>query len=165
MPVDTQRNEAGRPANKRGTARLAAVQALYQMDVTGSGLLETAAEYEAFRLGKEVDGVLYRDADPQWFRAILSGVVENQKAVDPVIGQSLTEDWPLSRLDSTLRAILRAGVYELMKRADVPVAVIVSEYVDIAKAFYEDEEPKLVNAVLDRVARRVRGEGRGKAPT
>ncbi len=165
MPVDARTHDRGRPANKRGAARLAAVQALYQMDVTGSGLLETAAEYEAFRLGKEVDGELYRDADPQWFRAILSGVVENQKAVDPVIGQSLTEDWPLSRLDSTLRAILRAGVYELMKRADVPVAVIVSEYVDIAKAFYENEEPGLVNAVLDRVARRVRGEGRGKAPS
>jgi len=165
MPVDARTRNGGRPANKRGAARLAAVQALYQMDVTGSGLLETAAEYEAFRLGKEVDGELYRDADPQWFRAILSGVVENQKAVDPVIGQSLTEDWPLSRLDSTLRAILRAGVYELMKRADVPVAVIVSEYVDIAKAFYENEEPGLVNAVLDRVARRVRGEGRGKAPS
>jgi N utilization substance protein B len=165
MPVDARTHAGGRPANKRGAARLAAVQALYQMDVTGSGLLETAAEYEAFRLGKEVDGELYRDADPQWFRAILSGVVENQKTVDPVIGQSLTEDWPLSRLDSTLRAILRAGVYELMKRADVPVAVIVSEYVDIAKAFYENEEPGLVNAVLDRVARRVRGEGRGKAPS
>jgi len=72
---------------------------------------------------------------------------------------------PLSRLDSTLRAILRAGVYELMKREDVPVAVIVSEYVDIAKAFYEEDEPKLVNAVLDRVSRRVRGEGRGKDAT
>jgi len=151
-----------RHANKRGAARLAAVQALYQMDVSGSGLLETTAEYESFRLGKEVDGAVYREADAQWFRAILSGVVENQKAVDPLIGQSLTEDWPLSRLDTTLRAILRAGVYELMKRDDVPVAVIVSEYVDIAKAFYEEEEPKLVNAVLDRVARRVRGEGRGK---
>ena len=79
-----------------------------------------------------------------------------------MIRNALSEDWPLSRLDSTLRAIMRAGVYELMKRADVPVAVIVSEYVDIAKAFYEDEEPKLVNAVLDRVARQVRGEGRGK---
>jgi N utilization substance protein B len=152
---------AARPANKRGTARLAAVQALYQMDIVGAGLLEIAAEYEAYRLGKEVDGSVYREADAQWFRAILSGVVEHQKEIDPVIGQSLTEDWPLSRLDSTLRAILRAGVYELMKRADVPVAVIVSEYVDIAKAFYDEDEPKLVNAVLERVARRVRGEGRG----
>ena len=127
---------AARQANKRGAARLAAVQALYQMDVAGSGMLEIAAEYEAFRLGKEVDGALYREADAQWFRAILSGVVENQKTVDPVIRQALTEDWPLSRLDSTLRAILRAGVFEIMKRDDVPVAVIVSEYVDIAKAFY-----------------------------
>src|SRR4026207_1596043 len=115
----------------------------------GAGVRGVAAEYEAFRLGKEVDGALYREADPQWFRAILSGVVENQKAVDPVIRQALSEDWPLSRLDSTLRAILRAGVYEIMKRDDVPVAVIVSEYVDIAKAFYADDEPKLVNAVLD----------------
>jgi N utilization substance protein B len=131
------------------------------MDIVGTGLLEIAAEYEAYRLGKEVDGTVYREADAQWFRAILSGVVEHQKEIDPVIGQSLTEDWPLSRLDSTLRAILRAGVYELMMRPDVPVAVIVSEYVDIAKAFYDEDEPKLVNAVLDRVARRVRGEGRG----
>jgi N utilization substance protein B len=151
-----------RQANKRGAARLAAVQALYQMDVAGSGILEITAEYEQFRLGKEVDGAQYREADAQWFRAILAGVVEDQKLVDPVIRQALTEDWPLSRLDSTLRAILRAGVYELMRRQDVPVPVIVSEYVDIAKAFYEDDEPKLVNAVLDRVARRVRGEGRGK---
>lgn len=153
-----------RQANKRGAARLAAVQALYQMDVAGSGILEITAEYEQFRLGKEVDGAQYREADAQWFRAILSGVVENQKNVDPIIRQALTDDWPLSRLDSTLRAILRAGVYELMQRSDVPVAVIVSEYVDIAKAFYEDDEPKLVNAVLDRVARRVRGEGKGRDP-
>jgi N utilization substance protein B len=131
------------------------------MDIVGTGLLEIAAEYEAYRLGKEVDGEIYREADAQWFRAILSGVVEHQKEIDPVIRQSLMDDWPLSRLDSTLRAILRAGVYELMMRPDVPVAVIVSEYVDIAKAFYEEDEPKLVNAVLDRVARRVRGEGRG----
>ena len=156
--------KAARQANKRGAARLAAVQALYQMDVAGSGLLEIAAEYEAFRLGKEIDGATYREADAQWFRAILSGVVENQKTVDPAIRAALTEDWPLSRLDSTLRAILRAGVYELMKRADVPVAVIVSEYVDIARAFYDEDEPKLVNAVLDRVSRRIRGEGKGRDP-
>ena len=159
-----EKSAAPRHANKRGAARLAAVQALYQMDVVGSGVLEITAEYEQFRLGKEVDGAQYREADAQWFRAILAGVVENQKTVDPIIRQSLTEDWPLSRLDSTLRAILRAGVYELTQRSDVPVAVIVSEYVDIAKAFYTEDEPKLVNAVLDRVSRRVRGEGRGKDP-
>ncbi|MEX0346830.1 MAG: transcription antitermination factor NusB [Rhizobiaceae bacterium] len=145
-----------RSANKRGAARLAAVQALYQMDVAGTGLLEIAAEYEAHRLGKEIDGSQYRDADAQWFRSILSGVVDNQKEIDPIVKQSLLEGWPLSRLDSTLRAILRSGTFELMQRADVPVAVIVNEYVDIARAFYEDEEPKLVNAVLDRVAKRVR---------
>ena len=162
---DSPKPNQPRQANKRGAARLAAVQALYQMDVAGAGILEVTAEYEQFRLGKEVDGAQYREADAQWFRAILSGVVESQKTVDPIIRQSLTEDWPLSRLDSTLRAILRAGSFELMHRSDVPVAVIVSEYVDIAKAFYEDDEPKLVNAVLDRVARRVRGEGKGKDPT
>ena len=151
-------------ANKRGAARLAAVQALYQMDVAGAGLLEIAAEYEAFRVGTEVDGAVYREADAQGFRAILAGVVSEQKAVDPLIRDSLTEDWPLSRLDSTLRAILRAGVWELMRREDVPTAVIVSEYLDVAKAFFAEEEPKLVNAVLDRVARQIRGEGRGRDP-
>lgn len=149
-------DRAVRSANKRGAARLAAVQALYQMDVAGTGLLEIAAEYEAHRLGKEIDGSQYRDADAQWFRSILSGVVDNQKKIDPIVKQSLLEGWPLSRLDSTLRAILRSGTFELMQRADVPVAVIVNEYVDIARAFYEDEEPKLVNAVLDRVAKQVR---------
>jgi len=164
VPEAERTGPSQRGANKRGAARLAAVQALYQMDLSGSGVLETAAEYEAFRLGKELDGAHYREADPQWFRAILAGVVEHQKTIDPVIRQSLTEDWPLSRLDTTLRAILRAGVYELMLRRDVPVPVVVSEYVDIAKAFYEEDEPKLVNAVLDRVARRARGEGKGRDP-
>ena len=149
-----------RQANKRGAARLAAVQALYQMDVAGSGLLETTAEYEAFRLGKEVDGAQYLEADPQWFRGIVAGVVADQMTLDPMIRQALTEDWPLSRLDSTLRAILRAGIWELKTRKDVPTAVIVSEYVDIAKAFYTEDEPKLVNAVLDRLAKDLRGDSR-----
>ncbi len=153
-----------RPANKRGAARLAAVQALYQMDVGGTGLLETVAEYETFRLGQEVDGDTYREADAAWFRDIVSGVVRGQTFIDPLIHSSLTTDWPLARLDTTLRAILRAGTYEVTARKDVPVAVIVSEYVDIAKAFYDDDEARLVNAVLDRVARRSRGEGRGQDP-
>ena len=152
---------APRSANKRGVARLAAVQALYQMDVGGTGLLETVAEYESFRLGQEVDGETYREADAAWFRDIVSGVVRGQTAIDPLIHTSLTPDWPLARLDTTLRAILRAGTYEITARKDVPVAVIIVEYVDIAKAFYAEDEPRLVNAVLDRVSRRVRGEGRG----
>ena len=153
-----------RPANKRGAARLAAVQALYQMDVGGTGLLETVAEYESFRLGQEIDGATYLEADPAWFRDIVSGVVRGQTFIDPLIHSSLTTDWPLARLDTTLRAILRAGTYEVTARKDVPVAVIVSEYVDIAKAFYDEDEARLVNAVLDRVARRSRGEGRGQDP-
>ncbi|MCX8280414.1 transcription antitermination factor NusB [Phyllobacterium sp. 0TCS1.6C] len=162
MPNSTEpNNPAVKPANKRGVARLAAVQALYQMDVAGTGVLEVVAEYEAHRLGKEVDGKQYLDADPQWFRGIVSGVVAAQTTLDPMIHQTLTEDWPLSRLDSTLRAILRAGIWELKNKADVPTAVIVSEYVDIAKAFYTEDEPKLVNAVLDRLAYEIRGESRG----
>ncbi|WP_421851788.1 transcription antitermination factor NusB [Oricola sp.] len=146
-----------KPANKRGAARLAAVQALYQMDVAGSGVLETAAEYETYRLGKEIDGEQYREADAAWFRSVLSGVVGQQKRLDPIVRDALTDDWPLSRLDSTLRAILRAGAYELTRAGDLPPAVVISEYVDIARAFYEDgEEPRLVNAVLDRVAKTIR---------
>ena len=153
---------AVRPANKRGAARLAAAQALYQMEVGGTGLMETVAEYEAHRLGGNIDGETYRDADAAWFRDIVSGVVRGQKELDPLIHASLPSDWPLARLDTTLRAILRAGTYELSHRKDVPVAVIVSEYIDVAKAFYADDEPGLVNAVLDRIARSERGEGRGK---
>ncbi|HUH48340.1 MAG TPA: transcription antitermination factor NusB, partial [Mycoplana sp.] len=84
----------------------------------------------------------------------------DQRKLDPLIGAALQDDWALSRLDTTVRAILRAGTFEMLERKDVPVAVIVTEYVEIAKAFFEDEEPKLVNAVLDRIARQVRGEAR-----
>lgn len=151
-----------KPANQRGAARLAAVQALYQMDVGGTGLMDVIREYEAHRLGQEIDGLLYRRADAAWFRSVVAGVVETQRRLDPTIRSALPADWPLSRLDATLRAILRAGAYELADRGDVPVAVIVSEYVDIAKAFYDGEEPKIVNAVLDRLARRFRTAAKGR---
>ena len=147
-----------KPANQRGAARLAAVQALYQMDIGGTGVLEVVAEYEAFRLGQEVDGETYLKADAAWFRSIVSGVVRDQTKIDPLIKSSLQDDWALSRLDSTVRAILRAGTFEIIERKDVPVPVIVTEYVEIARAFFEEDEPKLVNAVLDRIAKQIRGD-------
>jgi N utilization substance protein B len=145
-------------ANQRGAARLAAVQALYQMDIGGGGVLEVVAEYEAHRLGQELDGETYLKADPSWFRSIVSGVVREQTRLDPLIGSALQDDWALSRLDSTVRAILRAGTFELLERKDVPIAVIVTEYVEIAQAFFAEDEPKLVNAVLDRIAKQIRGD-------
>jgi len=159
--VSTDRDQQPvKPANQRGAARLAAVQALYQMDIGGSGVLEIVAEYETHRLGQEIDGDTYLKADPSWFRSIVSGVVRDQRQLDPLIGTALQDDWALSRLDSTVRAILRAGTFELKERKDVPIAVIVTEYVEIAKAFFEDEEPKLVNAVLDRIAKQLRPDAR-----
>jgi N utilization substance protein B len=154
-------NEENKPevkqANQRGAARLAAVQALYQMELSGTGVLEIVSEYENYRLGQEIDGDQYLKADASWFRSIVAGVVKDQRALDPIIADSLIEGWPLSRLDATIRAILRAGVFEIIERKDVPTAVIVTEYVEIAHAFFEEDEPKLVNAVLDAVARKLRG--------
>lgn len=145
-----------KPANKRGSARLSAVQALYQLDVGGAGVTETVAEYENFRLGREIDGEKYIEADASWFRGIVGGVYRDQKSIDPIIHGALTDDWPLSRIDSTLRAILRAAVFELINRKDVDAKVVVSEYVEVAKAFFEGEEPRMVNGVLDRVGRQLR---------
>ena len=159
--MSNQDNERpAKPANQRGAARLAAVQALYQMDIGGTGVLEVVAEYEAHRLGQELDGETYLKADASWFRSIVSGVVREQTRLDPLIGSALQDDCALSRLDSTVRAILRAGTFELLDRKDVPVPVIVTEYVEIAHAFFEEDEPKLVNAVLDRIAKQVRGEAK-----
>jgi N utilization substance protein B len=145
-----------KPANKRGAARLAAVQALYQMDLTEAGLMDVVAEYEDMRLGKEIDGEKYLDADAGWFRGVVAGVVAEQKRLDPMIHSALTPDWPLARIDTLLRAVLRAGVFELSSRPDVPAKVIITEYVDVAKAFFGDDESRMVNGVLDTVARELR---------
>ncbi|BCH53935.1 N utilization substance protein B [Agrobacterium vitis] len=156
-PMTTENNKPPvKTANQRGAARLAAVQALYQMDIGGTGVLEVVAEYETHRLGQEIDGETYLKADASWFRSIVAGVVRDQTKIDPLIRQALQDDWSLARVDSTVRAILRAGTFELLERKDVPIAVIVTEYVEIAHAFFQEDEPKLVNAVLDRIAKQVR---------
>lgn len=149
-------DEAIRPANKRGSARLAAVQAIYQMDLSSAPVSEVVSEYENLRIGQEVDGDTYLEADLGWFRGIVSGVVELQKQLDPMINDALPADWPLSRIDTLLRAVMRSGCFELLKRKDVPAKVVINEYLDVAKAFFEDDEPRLVNGVLNRIARELR---------
>ncbi|PNG25985.1 transcription antitermination factor NusB [Methylocella silvestris] len=145
-------------ADGRSAARLAAVQALYQMDITDKGLKETCAEFETFWLGGEVEGQIYKPAELAFFKDILSGVLADQGPIDRAIDQTLVDGWPLVRIDSVLRAILRAGAYELKKRTDVPARVAIKEYVDVAGAFFEREESGMVNAVLDHLARRFRAE-------
>ena len=114
------------------------------------------AEFETYRLGKEVDGNQYRDADAAFFRDIVTGVVREQMTLDPAIDRTLLAGWPLARVDATLRAILRSGAFELANRTDVPSRVVISEYVDVAKAFFEDDAPGVVNAVLDGLAHELR---------
>jgi transcription antitermination protein NusB len=145
-------------ADERSAARLAAVQALYEMEVSGKGLTETLTEFEVFWIGREIEGDQYKGADFAFFRDILSGVLMSQGEIDRLIDQTLDRTWPLTRIESVLRAILRAGAYELMKRLDVPVRVAIKEYVDIAAAFFGREESGMMNAVLDAMARHLRAE-------
>ncbi len=140
---------------ERSAAGLAAVQALYQMDVAGKGLVDALAEFEAFWIGREVEGVQFAPAEASFFRDILGGVVREQRPIDRKIDATLAEKWPLKRIEAVLRAILRAGAYELMFRKDVPARVVISEYVEIAHRFYNEDEPGLVNGVLDALARRM----------
>ena len=145
-----------RKANKRGAARLAAVQALYQMDLAGTGVNEIMAEFESHWLGGEVEGAKYLPAEAAYFRDIVSGVVREQSALDPKIDAALAGGWPLKRIEAVLRAVLRAGAWELEAKRDVPARVVVSEYVDVANAFLDGEETGMVNAVLDALARALR---------
>ena len=151
-----KRGEATKRASSRSAARLAAVQALYQMDMTGIDLNEVVAEFEAHRLGQEIEGCQFAEAEAEFFRELVQGVVREQLKIDPLIDQQLAEGWRLTRVDSILRAILRAGAFELLARNDVPAKVIISEYVDIAHAFFAEEEPKVVNGILDKLAHRAR---------
>ena len=143
-------------AASRSAARLAVVQALYQMDMSGIDLNEVVSEFEAHRLGQEIEGDQYFEAEAAFFRDLVEGVVREQRSLDPLIDEQLAEGWRLNRVDSILRAILRAGAYELAMRDDVPARVVISEYLDIAHAFFGDEEPRVVNGILDRLARKAR---------
>jgi transcription antitermination protein NusB len=153
-----------RKANKRGAARLAAVQALYQMDIAGTGLNEILAQFESHWIGQEVEGEQYLPAEAAFFRDVVEGVVREQRKLDPLIDRALAEGWPLKRIETLLRAVLRGGAYELDHRRDVPARAVVSEYVDVANAFVGREETGMVNAVLDALARQLRAGEFEQAP-
>ncbi len=144
------------PLAPRSAARVAAVQALYQMDLAGTDLNDLIAEFMTLRFGPDAEDQNLKDADQGYFSDVVKGVVRRQREIDPMIDQQLAQGWRLSRIDSILRAVLRGGVFELMERSDVPGRVIISEYIKVAQAFLSDDEPKVVNGVLDRLARRLR---------
>jgi len=152
--------EADAPKTKqrpdRSTARLGAVQALYEMDLSGKGITDVIAEFEAHWLGQTIEGDEYKPAELAFFRDIVAGVLDDQRAIDRAVDDQLSRGWPLTRIDSVMRAILRAGAYELMHRNDVPARVVIKEYVDVAGSFFDREEAGMINAVLDQMARRAR---------
>ena len=157
---DGKKNQAAKAgdgkANRRGAARLAAVQALYQMDIAGAGINDIFAEFESHWLGSEVEGETYLPAEAAFFKDVVAGVVRDQKKLDPLLDEALNRGWPLKRIDAIIRAVLRAGAYELEHRKDVPARVVIKEYVDVANAFVDGDETGMVNAVLDQLGRQFR---------
>ena len=159
----------GGSGRRRSVARLAAVQALYQLDMSQSETGTTSGEVEKvirefarYRLGQEIDGDRLGEADEPLFADIVRGTVSRRRDIDGMLRDALSAEWPLDRLETILRAILRAGAYELLARADVPARVVVNEYIDVAHAFFAGREPSLVNGVLDRLARMVRPAEMGR---
>ncbi|WP_306015627.1 transcription antitermination factor NusB [Oceanicaulis sp. MMSF_3324] len=156
MSDPSQEAASDRRARLRRSARLSAVQALYQMETSGSGAKAVVKEFRDHRFGYEEEPGDYVETDEEFFEDLVTGIVSIQADVDKHVSGVLKEGWKLSRLDATVRAILRAGGYELIARQDVPPAVVINEYVDVAHAFFEDSEPGFVNATLDALAKQVR---------
>lgn len=153
----------GKPASQeenaipaRTAARVAAVQALYQMDLAGTDLNDVIGEFLRDRFSAEGQDETVQGADRTFFADILRAVLRRQREIDPMVDEQLAAGWRLVRVDAILRAILRAGVAELLDRADVPAKVVINEYVNVAHFFFSEDEPRVVNGVLDKIARRVR---------
>jgi len=143
-------------ASSRAAARLAAVQALYQHDMEAIPRARLLDEFHQHRLGAEIEGDRYADADTVFFDDLVTGVLARRDEIDALLSGKLASGWTLSRLDRTMLQILRAGAYELLARADIPTGTAIGEYLDVAHAFFEPREAKFVNGVLDAVAKAVR---------
>jgi N utilization substance protein B len=144
------------PKQARSVARLAAVQALYQMEVSSAGAEAVIREFAEHRFDRDIEDMTLAGADEAFFADLVRGVVANQREVDAAVARRLAQNWRLERIDATVRAILRAGAYELTHRADVPTEVVIDEYVELAKSFFDGPEPGFVNGALDGVAQDVR---------
>ena len=143
-------------ALSRSAGRLAAVQALYQMEMEGTPLAKLLHEFHEHRLGATIEDATYAEAEASFFDDLVSGVDARRAELDEKIRAKLSDGWSLERLDRPMRAILRAGAYELVARPDVPVAAVIDEYLDVADAFYDKREKGFVNGLLDAIARDVR---------
>lgn len=140
----------------RSAARLAAVQALYQQEMEGTAIAKLLYEFHQHRLGATIEDATYADAEVDFFNDVVKGVDARRAEIDAAISERLSEGWTLERLDRPLRQILRAGTYELIARPEIPIGSVISEYLDVAHAFYDRTEKKFVNGLLDAIAKAVR---------
>ena len=143
-------------SKSRSAARLAAVQALYQHDMEETPQAKLLHEFHQHRLGATIGDDEYAEAEADFFDDVVTGALTRADEIDAIIMGKLSAGWSLERLDKPMRAILRAGTYELLARADVPVKSVINEYVDVADAFYDKREKGFVNGLLDAVAKDVR---------
>ena len=148
-------------SRSRSAARLAAVQALYQQEMEGTPVARLLKEFHDHRLGATIEDAQYVDAEQSFFDDVVKGVDARRSDIDAAISERLAAGWSLERLDRPMRAILRAGAYELLARPDVPVGSVISEYVDVANAFYDKREAGFVNGLLDAIAKEARARGEG----
>lgn len=146
-----------RNSKSRSAARLAAVQALYQMDMEKVGLARLLDEFHTHRLGAEIEDAQYADAEVDFFDDVVAGVDARREEIDALIESKLGEMWKMGRLDKTMLQILRCGTYEIIARADVPTGAVIDEYMDVAHAFFDKKDAKFVNGLLDAVAKDIRG--------
>lgn len=143
-------------AQSRSAARLAAVQALYQKEMEGTAIPSLLHEFHQHRLGATIEDVEYAEAEVDFFDDLVTGTDARLDEIDGVVASKLNAQWSLERLDKPMKAILRVGTYELLARVDVPTGSVISEYVDVAKAFYDKREAGFINGLLDAVAKEVR---------
>lgn len=144
-------------SNTRSTARLAAVQALFQHDMEKTPVPRLLKEFHDHRLGAEIEDEQYRPVEVEFFDELVVGASEKRDEIDALIAAKLASGWSMGRLDKTMLQILRAGAFELMARDDVPTGTVISEYVDVAHAFFNKKDSGFVNGLLDAIAKQVRG--------